>query len=230
MGNCTPTNRDQEHGYNVHVCDKIAKEQILKNYEPGKKKKQDNKRVRKKNNTEFIVYNFDQIKHKLYYTERSVLSIIWIKYLFEFHKYCKRFPHHNRLNIYHLNYLHIWSCNQKLKVDCSGLGRCRDQCISIYSSTENRKRDSYLYRSNLIKTKKNCLVHYVYLPLQQTYEFFHDDIFLDTFQQNLWSLSSQQLLVATRWNRDSILQTKHMEFNSLKHVKNYNCWNEDVIG
>lgn len=94
------------------------------------------------------------IKYKLYYTERSILSIIWIKYLFEFHKCCKRFSHHNRLNIYYLNYLHIWSCSQKLKVDCGGLGRCHDQCISIYSSTENRKRESFLYRSNLIETKK----------------------------------------------------------------------------
>lgn len=187
--------------------------------------KQDNNRVQKKNNTEFIVYNFDQIKHKLYYTDKSILSIIWIKYLFEFHKCCKRFPHHNRLNIYYLNYPHIWSCNCKLKVDCGGLGRCPDQCISIYSSTENRKRESFLYRSNLIETK-NCII---YLPLQQTYEFFHDDIFLDTFQQNLWSLSSQQLPVATRWNRDSILQTKHVEFNSLKHVKNYSFSNEDDI-
>lgn len=72
-------------------------------------------------------------------------------------------------------------------------------------------------------------MHYIYLPLQQTYGYFHDDIFLDTFQQNLWSLSSQQLPVATRWNRDSILQTKHVELNSLKHVKNYNFSNEDDI-
>lgn len=70
-------------------------------------------------------------------------------------------------------------------------------------------------------------MHYVYLPLQQTYEFFHDDIFLDTFQQN--SLSSQQLPVGTRWNRHSILQTKHVEFNSLKHVKHYSFSNEDAI-
>lgn len=72
---------------------------------------------------------------------------------------------------------------------------------------------------------------YIYLPLQQTFDFFHYDIFLDTFQQNLWSLSSQQLPVATRWNRDSILQTKHVEFNnnSLKHVKNYSFTNEDDI-
>lgn len=41
-----------------------------------KKQKQDNNRVQKKNNTEFIVYNFDQIKHKLYYTDKSILSII----------------------------------------------------------------------------------------------------------------------------------------------------------
>lgn len=72
-------------------------------------------------------------------------------------------------------------------------------------------------------------MHYIYLPLQQTYECFHDDIFLDTFEQNLWSLSSQQLPIATRWNRDSILQTKHVEFDSLKHVKNYSFSNEDDI-
>lgn len=72
-------------------------------------------------------------------------------------------------------------------------------------------------------------MHYIYLPLQQTYECFHDDIFLDTFEQNLWSLSSQQLPIATRWNRDSILQIKHVEFDSLKHVKNYSFSNEDDI-
>lgn len=79
MENYTHTNRDREHEYNVHICDQIAKKKppnFKKNYEQGKKQKQDNKRVQKKNNTEFIVYNFDHIKHKLYYTERSILSII----------------------------------------------------------------------------------------------------------------------------------------------------------
>lgn len=49
----------------------------------------------------------------------------------------------------------------------------------------------------------------VYQPLQRIYEYIYDDIFLDTFQENLWSLSFQQHLAVTRWNQDSILQKTH---------------------
>lgn len=67
IGNCNPTYRDRRHGYNF--CNQNAKLNKLKEIEPGKKIRSDNDKSKKTNKTVFIVYTFDQIKHKLYLTD-----------------------------------------------------------------------------------------------------------------------------------------------------------------